>query len=246
MLEVIRTYTREMVPSNEVITRTLDAAPGPLPWYGRSAGDRIYGPSVELEWIYAEDVHQSLLVERGVSEGLGSVFGVGKIYTYPKSLSAQRFVLWWQKRSPLGMGVIQFRVFDANGLHPLENWRDAWNDESDYLVGAPEIASFSLPAQLSDGVNRVALPDEFTIADEMLILINRAATGIDICIWRIDTGRRQIIVLPQRWWNESDADFGYQWITRVAMEPASGRIVGDGIRISPFVLDASGLNRSDN
>ena len=233
-----------MVPDREAVTSTLEAAPGPLPWYGRSAGDRIYRPGLELEWIYAEDVHQSLLVERSGGGGIGTVYGVGKIYSYPKSLSAQRFVLWWQKRSPLGMGVIQFRVFDANGLHPIENWHDAWNDESDYLFGAPEITAFSIPSQLDDGVNSVALPEEFTLADEMLILVNRAATGIDICIWRIDPGRRQIVVLPQRWWNEGDADFDYQWITRVATEPRSGRIVGDGIRISPFVLDVSGLNRA--
>jgi hypothetical protein len=90
----------------------------------------------------------------------------------------------------------------------------------------------------------MALPREFTIADEILILANRAASGIDICIWRIDSGRQQITVLPQQWWNESDVDFGYQWITRVAAEPVSGLIVGDGIRVSPFILDPSGLKRA--
>ena len=52
-------------------------------------------------------------------------------------------------------------------------------------------------------------------------------------------------VIPQDWWNESDADFGYQWITRVGRDPKSGRLVGDGIRIEPFKLDASGRRRED-
>jgi hypothetical protein len=51
--------------------------------------------------------------------------------------------------------------------------------------------------------------------------------------------------MPQQWWNKSDADFGYQWISRVARDALSGLIVGDGVRIDPFVLDASGLKRGD-
>jgi hypothetical protein len=234
-----------MIPDAKVVDSTLNLAPGPLPWYGRSAGDRIYGRGLDLEWVYAEDIGQSLLVERSANDGpRGPAFGVGKIYTYPKSLSTERFALWWQKRNPYGWGAVQFRVFDASGLHPIKNWRDDWNVDSDCLIGAPELASFYVPADLSDGINRVALPGEFAFTDEILILVNRAATGIDLCIWRVDTGARQITVLPQRWWSEGDADFGYQWITRVAVEPTSGLIIGDGIRISPFVLDASGLKRA--
>lgn len=234
-----------MILDKGLVTKTLEAAPGPLPWYGRSAGNRIYTQDLELEWACDEETRQSLLVERGTGEKLvAPVFGVGKPYLYSMSLSAERFVFWWQQRSRPGMEAIQFRVFDANRLHPFEGWRDAWDNKSDYLIAAPEIASFSISAELTDGAHRVALPEDFTVTDELLILVNRPATGIDICIWRIDPANGEITVLPQRWWNESDVDFGYQWITRVAREPASGLIVGDGIRISQFVLDASGLKLS--
>jgi len=73
------------------------------------------------------------------------------------------------------------------------------------------------------------------------IVVNRAITGIDVCICSIDAAKRTILVLPQRWWNETDVDFGYQWITRVSREPLSGLIVGDGIRIRSIVPDDSGL-----
>lgn len=200
-----------MIPDAKVVYSALDLAPGPLPWYGRSAGDRIYGRGLDLEWVYAEDIRQSLLVEHGASDGpRGPVFGIGKIYTYPKSLSPERFALWWQKRNPSGWGAVQFRVFDASELHPIANWRDDWNANSDYLIGAPEIASFHVPANLSDGMNRVALPREFACTDEILILVNRETTGIDLRIWRVDTEAQQITVLPQRWWNEGDADFGLE------------------------------------
>jgi len=41
----------------------------------------------------------------------------------------------------------------------------------------------------------------------------------------------------QDWFNSLDLDFGYQWVTRVARHPETGRVHGDGIRIHPFVLD---------
>jgi hypothetical protein len=42
---------------------------------------------------------------------------------------------------------------------------------------------------------------------------------------------------PQDWFNSAGLDYGYQWVTRVARDPKSGRIHGEGFRIRPFVLD---------
>ncbi|MBI5301277.1 MAG: hypothetical protein HY868_04000 [Chloroflexi bacterium] len=53
---------------------------------------------------------------------------------------------------------------------------------------------------------------------------------------------KQIVeVYPQDWFNKGDYDFGYQWITRVARDE-DGKIIGDGIRLDRFRLDASGRN----
>ena len=59
-------------------------------------------------------------------------------------------------------------------------------------------------------------------------------------IFAIDFAAGRVSVLPQRWYNEGPYDFTYQWITRVQREPATGRIVGEGIRLGYFRLDASG------
>lgn len=44
---------------------------------------------------------------------------------------------------------------------------------------------------------------------------------------------------PLDWFNDGRVDLGYQWVTRVARDPKTGRIHGDGIRIGPFSLDES-------
>ena len=51
-----------------------------------------------------------------------------------------------------------------------------------------------------------------------------------------------IDVLPQDWFNYEEYDRGYQWITKVARDPVSDRIVGIGMRLRSFVLDESGGN----
>ena len=43
----------------------------------------------------------------------------------------------------------------------------------------------------------------------------------------------------QDWFNGGGLDYGYQWVTRVARDPKTGKVRGEGIRISPFVLDTS-------
>ena len=46
-------------------------------------------------------------------------------------------------------------------------------------------------------------------------------------------------LLPQKWFNEGNYDFGYQWITRVERNKKTGRIVGEGIRLGNFELDST-------
>jgi hypothetical protein len=48
-----------------------------------------------------------------------------------------------------------------------------------------------------------------------------------------------IEVYPQDWFNQANLNYSSQWVTRVATEPATGRILGEGVRIQPFVLDAT-------
>jgi hypothetical protein len=52
--------------------------------------------------------------------------------------------------------------------------------------------------------------------------------------------RGEVTVHPQRWFPAATMDLGYQWITRIARHPTTGRFVGDGIRIDIFELDETG------
>jgi hypothetical protein len=43
----------------------------------------------------------------------------------------------------------------------------------------------------------------------------------------------------QEWFNHAGLDNGYQWITRVVRDRKTGKIHLEGIRIAPFMLNAS-------
>jgi hypothetical protein len=47
-------------------------------------------------------------------------------------------------------------------------------------------------------------------------------------------------VLPQPWFNSTQFDVGKQWITRIARDPVTHRIIGDGFRIPGFCLTEDG------
>ena len=87
-------------------------------------------------------------------------------------------------------------------------------------------------------------PKELQAIDELLILCNSSAIaprddGINANLALLVAKPRQSSyqLYPQDWFNSSDLDFGYQWVTRVARDPQTGRVRGEGFRIHPFDLE---------
>lgn len=83
--------------------------------------------------------------------------------------------------------------------------------------------------------------------EELLVLVDpppephrRPPSRADLRLWIIHPRNNSVEVIPQDWFNQADYDFGYQWVTRVARDPKTGRVVGEGIRLGAFVLDKTG------
>jgi hypothetical protein len=86
------------------------------------------------------------------------------------------------------------------------------------------------------------MPEAIRETRELFLLVNsaRPPDSPRIHLWIVRPGAGTIEVLPQDWFNDRSFDFGYQWITRIARDPQSGQLVGEGIRLRPFALDESG------
>jgi hypothetical protein len=103
-------------------------------------------------------------------------------------------------------------------------------------------------SRLTAGKHAIEVPPEFRGLDELLLVSSHPAASNDdaacaIVVLRPQAG--EVTVLPQTWFTANKCDIGYQWITRVARDPATRRIIGGGIRIRDFELteDGTGVER---
>ncbi|HUA35185.1 MAG TPA: hypothetical protein VMA09_16365 [Candidatus Binataceae bacterium] len=215
----------------------IKKAPGPAPWF-YPEGNAVPSEVGTLRWHAGDNGIELLDVEGAALLLLGDG-------TYAMPLSDRQIVAWHEiGRIGDAPGVDVF-LFDFRKLNPLP--RPQLTAAKIGFVGEPT-ATIRVSGSLQSGLNRFDFPDAFRSLPEILILGDNAWIRESVSIR--NTARRAIYclrprqavieVLPQDWYNYEEYDRGYQWITKVARDPVSGRIVGAGMRLKSFVIDASG------
>ena len=110
-----------------------------------------------------------------------------------------------------------------------------------YSATAP-LAEVEISSRLTAGTHAVEVPEEFRGLDELLLVGSCPEAGSAACaIFVLHPAAGEVTVLPQTWFTAGKYDIGYQWITRVTRDPATGRIIGGGIRIGNFELAEDGM-----
>jgi hypothetical protein len=141
---------------------------------------------------------------------------------------------------------VRLVVYDADQLLPLPDPTHACerliSQDLGVLAAATPIANIRVPSLLPEGSHVLEFPEILKQVPEILVLCDVATSRT---VFSIKPGSGLIHVYPQNWFNEGDSDFGYQWITRITRDPKTGRLVGDGIRISSFILtnDSTQIDR---
>jgi hypothetical protein len=136
---------------------------------------------------------------------------------------------------------IRFVALDPTLLTPIGDLKMACESlpagRGGVYLPTGTVAETRVSAALPAGSYNHVFPDVMREAAELLVL---AAPELDqLALYVVSVANGRIEVYPQDWFNRANLDYGYQWVTRVAREPATGRIVGEGFRIEPFVLDAT-------
>ena len=143
---------------------------------------------------------------------------------------------------------IRVLCFDPEQLKPfplseVAGWFKQSNERV-YAATAP-LAEFEVSCALPPGTHKIDVPPEFRGVPELLLVTSYPAAGKDdpaCAILALAPGTGTVEVLPQKWFTASKVDVGYQWVTRVARDPVSHRLVGDGIRIGKFELTDDGCD----
>ena len=167
-------------------------------------------------------------------------------YCSPFAVPELRLGIWCPEP-----GYLRLLCFDPDQLaaFPLSDVAGWFKRSQDriYSVTAP-LAEMEISSRLTAGKHAVDVPPEFRGIEELLLVGSYPATGKDdaaCAILVLHPSAGEVTVLPQTWFTANKFDVGYQWITRVARDAATGRIIGGGIRIRDFELteDGMGLER---
>lgn len=173
-------------------------------------------------------------------------------YNWVQLLEDGRLLVWHQatRRDEPHSAPVRFALFDPTILAPLDlgSARDRIEAGEPYALGGHPEAAFSLPT------NVVGLPQPAQIPlplDELLLWCHSSGAGElsgvpggDTALMIVEPRRDSYTLHAQDWFNNPSTDFGYQWLTRVARQRRTGRVMGDGIRVGRFALDKSLRQRS--
>lgn len=228
------------------VERLLATAVGPAPWYWRtfptidSSAGRFVWRLEELPNGNGERV--VLCAESEPSQPLLALAKYTRAFALPPNLLG----LWFDDGR-----LIRVVAIDVDNLSSLHIDCDSTCPQSPahgYLIEGAPIGEFWVSRDLEPGDHYIDLPPCFAALNGLMLLGKYAKVQEPACsaIFEIRAGKtpgsHRVYVFPQEWFTRDAFDLGYQWITRVARDPESGRIVGEGFRLNSFVLTDDGCH----
>lgn len=223
-------------------------APSLCPWYFNDTTPKLLRNGQALRWRWIEKIGREYVGAARLEDKERQCFGVVKPYAYilPNPENNQ-FLIW--TKEPSCPPEFTIDLFATNELQPIENHKEILfdlreNEMTFFFFNCKPRASLSLafhpnveqfdaifPAELKSFPN-------FCLVTQISGLYKHGKKQWnETAIILVQPDREKIAIFPQDWFNQSDADFGYQWITRAVVNPKTGLIHGQGIRIDDFILD---------
>ena len=229
----------------------LAPAPGPSPEYLLTSGPSIRSRHGDLQWACAGD-EAPLTGNTLLQSPDGSALAVIGLHSYVLPLEAPAFLVWAVTESvQLKRDFIMLHLFDADRLEPIADVVSACAEmERNHVKissAGETVVSTALPVDLSPRLHRIYFQEALHTVPELLILAHSvfggpADTAFDLntsylCLFIVRPQEETVEIFPQDWFNSGGYDAGSQEVTRMARDPASGKIYGEGTQLGVFVLD---------
>jgi hypothetical protein len=165
-------------------------------------------------------------------------------YTYSMAVSDDVILVWFMARSEtVAIAALQVSVFDVRRMEPIPEIASAVESltrrDRGMAAASSASAEFQVRCNLEAGTHRFEFPRPLAAVDEILV-VRQPIFGLPLAIWSMRPSLGMIEVMPQLWFTPERFDYQYQWVTRVARDPDSRELVGDGIRVEPFRLTPDG------
>jgi hypothetical protein len=226
----------------------FNKAPALCPWYFNDTTPKLKKNGQALRWHWLEKIGKEYFGAALLEDRKKTCFGIVETYTYilPNARHDQ-FLIWSKDMS--SPPEFTMSLFTADDLQPIARPKESIfslreRNRTDFFFDCPprSILSFGL----HPGVEQLDLtfpgevksfPDFCIVTQIPGLYPHGQKTWNETAILLVKPGEDTIAIFPQDWFNQSDADFGYEWITRAIVHPKTGLIHGQGIRMDDFILD---------
>ena len=230
--------------------RLFDTAAYLSPWYFEQFKPVLRQDAVAVQWKFIEHIGEDYMgmVAFSVADHIFAIFKPF-VYLLP-TVRADMFCVWTRDVGMKdGVPVFNLALYATAALKPFEDIYEAafaLSDETGlYTVNGSPAAMISIALDPAETASRVELPEQFLVYEEIIAVVKipelypRPEPHWDnSAILVIKPASKLLLLFPQDWFNKDETlDIGYQWITRAVRDPRSGSIIGEGMRISRFVLD---------
>ncbi len=227
-------------------------APGPSPWYLLSSGPQLKYGAGDLQWVEAGDTGFKV-GKVFLSTPRDEVLAVFNFHCYVLGLDDNQFLVWLPyEKADDNSACLKLLIFKTDELEVIDDVPAVCEEmnkdkiRSLHIKGKPGLLEIS--RELEAGLHPAAFPASFKEIEELLILAHSirrdqesgSVQQMNLSLFILKPGENTVTVVPQDWFNTGPYDFGFQWPARIARDPRTGKIFGEGIHLGFFVLDETG------
>lgn len=229
------------------VRKILSQTIGPVPWYWEAFPALRSFSGQRLVWTHhGSDGPIAQLVTLGLEQEPDKVRLALNTYCRPFLVSPSSLGLWCPEGRNIRLACFDPDQLKAFDLAEVAGW---FKQSSERIYAAtPPVSDFEVPLTLGPGTHKIDVPAALANVDELLIPTSYKAMSKDdpafaIFVFYLQAGL--VEVLPQKWFTSTQYRVGQQWITRVARDPESHRIVGECFGVGTFVLEEDGCRVAD-
>lgn len=238
----------------------MDNAPYLAPWYFQTDNPKLFKDNKQLRWKYINKVGKEEVGVNILEDKSGNCYAIVDIYSYLLPSSDNKSFLIWCRtlEKVFGLQSIDIFYYDTDNLKPFADRDKAIlhlkEQKQPFAFSINSTTKIQVDFDPTKEAMKFNFPDEFKKFGEFIFITeltnlydnpNPENYWHNTTMLDFKTAKGWVFNYPQDWFNKSDCDFGYQWVTRAIRNPKTNLIHGQGIRLSDFVLDETNRNRND-
>ena len=213
------------------------------PWYFKKSSPLLIKDSIKLNWKEKE---------KGISilKNKNKVLGMFKMFAciFPNKDNS-KFIVWNRVVSTdTGYPTITLYLHNTSELEKITNPNKEFinfkkNNDKFYLLGTKPVSEFTFKLDEKNNNKKLNLPEEFNDFEEILIVVdipnlylNSLPKWNNTALIIINPKAKTANLYPQDWFNKSNANFCYQWLTTACRDSKTNMVRTYGRKIESFLL----------